>query len=62
MINRRFKDYFDKNKLNDEEYGKLIDLKQDIFRSLDAKDLDGANKLRDKLIRKIIQKISLQIN
>ena len=52
MINRRFKDYFDKNELNDEQYNKLIDLKQDIFKALDAKSLNDANKLRDELINK----------
>ena len=52
MINRRFKDYFDKNKLNDEEYDELINLKQDIFKALEAKDLDETNKLRDELISK----------
>ena len=52
MINRRFKDYFDKNKLNDDEYDKLINLKQDIFKALDAKNLNEANKLRDELISK----------
>ena len=45
MINRRFKDYFDKNKLNDEEHEELINLKQDIFKALDAKDLNEAKKL-----------------
>ena len=52
MINRRFKDYFDKNKLNDDEYDKLINLKQDIFKALDAKNLNEANKLRNELISK----------
>ena len=52
MINRRFKDYFDKNKLNNEQYEELIDLKQDIFKALDAKSLKDANKLRDELINK----------
>ena len=52
MINRRFKDYFDKNKLNDDEYDKLINLKQDIFKALDAKNLNEASKLRDELISK----------
>ena len=52
MINRRFKEYFDKNKLDDEEHDELINLKQDIFKALDAKDLNKANKLRDELISK----------
>ena len=52
MINRRFKDYFDKNELNDEQYDELIELKQDIFKALDAKNLNDANKLRDELIGK----------
>ena len=52
MINRRFKDYFDKNKLDDEEHDELINLKQDIFKALDAKDLNEANKLRNELISK----------
>ncbi len=58
MINRRFKDYFDKNKLNEEEYDELINLKQDIFKALDAKDLNEANSTNKK-IEKIIQKVLL---
>ena len=37
---QRFKDYFNKNKLNNKEYDKLINLKQYIFKALDVKDLD----------------------
>ena len=52
MINRRFKDYFDKNELNDKQYDELIELKKDIFKALDAKSLNDANKLQDELIGK----------
>ena len=51
-INKRFKDYFDKNQLNEEEMEKFIDLKQHIFKILDANNLDEAKKLRDELIDK----------
>lgn len=51
-----FKDYFNKNKLNNKEYCELINLKQDIFKVLDAKDLDKSNKLQDELISKNYQK------
>ena len=51
-INKRFKDYFDKNQLTDEEKEILTDLKQDIYKVLDAKTLNDAKKLRDMLIDK----------
>ena len=49
-INKRFKDYFDKNQLTDKEKEPLIDLKQDIYKILDAETLNDAKKLRDMLI------------
>ncbi len=49
---KRFKDYFDKNELTDEEKELLTDLKQDIYKILDAKTLKDAKKLRDALIDK----------
>ena len=51
-INKRFKDYFDKNQLTDEEKELLTDLKQDIYKILDAETLNDAKKLRDMLIDK----------
>lgn len=51
-LNKRFKDYFDNIELNDEQYEELIELKQYIFKALDAKNLNEANKLRDGLINK----------
>ena len=51
-INKRFKDFFDKNNFSDEEIDELIKLKQDIFKTLDAKSLDVAKKLRNELINK----------
>lgn len=51
-INKRFKDYFDKNQLTDEEKELLTDLKQDIYKILDAETLNDAKKLRDALIDK----------
>ena len=51
-INKRFKDHFDKNNLNNEEIKVLINLKQDIYKILDAENLDVAKKLRNKLINK----------
>ena len=51
-INKRFKDYFDKNQLTDEEKEILTDLKQDIYKVLDAETLNDAKKLRDMLIDK----------
>jgi len=52
MINRRFKDYFDKNELNEEDYDNSIGLKQNIFKILNAETLKDANKLRDEIINK----------
>ena len=51
-INKRFKDYFDKNQLTDEEKEILTDLKHDIYKVLDAETLNDAKKLRDILIDK----------
>ena len=51
-INKRFKDYFNKNQLTDEEKEILTDLKQDIYKILDAETLNDAKKLRDILIDK----------
>ena len=51
-INKRFKDYFDKNQLTDEEKEILTDLKQDIYKVLDAETLNDAKKLRYMLIDK----------
>ena len=51
-INKRFKDYFDKNQLTKEEKETLTDLKQDIYKILDAETLNDAKKLRDILINK----------
>ena len=50
--NKRFKDYFNKNQLTDEEKEILTDLKQDIYKILDAETLNDAKKLRDILIDK----------
>ena len=44
-INKRFKDYFDKNSLSDEEKEVLTNLKQDIYKILDVNDLDSAKHL-----------------
>lgn len=41
-INKRIKDYFDKNKLTDKEKDILVDLKQDIYKKLDAETLNDA--------------------
>ena len=51
-INKRFKDYFDKNQLKDEEFEELIELKKHIFKILDAKNLNDAKKLRDMLVER----------
>ena len=51
-INKRFKDYFDKDQLTGEEKEILTDLKQDIYKVLDAETLNDAKKLRDMLIDK----------
>ena len=53
-INKRFKDYFNKNQLTDEEKEILTELKQDIYKILDAEILNDAKKLRDMLIDKKI--------
>jgi len=51
-INKRFKDYFDKNPLSDEEKDILTNLKQEIYRILDANDLDSSKTFRNELINK----------
>ncbi len=51
-INKRFKDYFNKNQFNEEEFNKFIDLKQHIFKILDPKNLDDAKILRNQLFTK----------
>ena len=59
-VNKRFKDYFDKNPLSEDEKDILNCLKQDIYKILDAKDLNTAKELRNELINKNIQKTSSQ--
>ena len=49
-INKRFRNYFDKNKLDEKIIDKLINLKQLIFQLLDAETLDESKNIRDKLI------------
>ena len=49
-INKRFRNYFDKNKLDEKSIDKLINLKQLIFQLLDAETLDESKNIRDKLI------------
>ena len=51
-INKRFKDYFDKNQFKEEELDALTNLKQHIFKILDAKNLDDAKNLRNELFTK----------
>lgn len=49
-INKRIRNYFDKNKLDEKSIDRLINLKQLIFQLLDAKTLDESKNIRDKLI------------
>lgn len=49
-INKRFKNYFDKNKLDEKIIDRLINLKQLIFQLLDAETLDKSKNIQDKLI------------
>ena len=49
-INKRFRNYFDKNKLDEKSIDGLINLKQLIFQLLDAETLDESKNIRDKLI------------
>lgn len=49
-INKRFKNYFDKNKLDEKSIDRLINLKQLIFQLLDAETLDESKNIQDKLI------------
>ena len=51
-VKKRFKDYFDKNPLSEDEKDILNCLKQDIYKILDAKDLNTAKKLKKELIDK----------
>lgn len=49
-INKRFRNYFDKNKLDEKSIDRLINLKQLIFQLLDAETLDESKNIQDKLI------------
>lgn len=49
-INKRFKNYFDKNKLDEKIINRLINLKQLIFQLLDAETLDESKNIQEKLI------------
>lgn len=49
-INKRFKNYFDKNKLDEKSIDRLINLKQLIFQLLDAETFDESKNIQDKLI------------
>ena len=49
---KRFKDYFDKNPLTEEEKDILANLKDSIYKILDAKNLDSAEKYKNELIDK----------
>lgn len=49
-INKRIRNYFDKNKLDEKSIDRLINLKQLIFQLLDAETLDESKNIRDKLI------------
>ena len=49
-INKRFKNYFDKNKLDEKSIDRLINLKQLIFQLLDAETLDESKNILDNLI------------
>ena len=51
-VNKRFKYYFDKNPLSEDEKDILNCLKHDIYKILDAKDLNTAKELRNELINK----------
>ena len=60
-INKRFRDYFDKNQLEKEEFKELIDLKKHIFKILDAKNLNDAKNLRNQLLDKKYSKNNFTI-
>jgi transposase-like protein len=60
-INKRFRDYFDKNQLEKEEFNELIDLKKHIFKILDAKNLNDAKNLRNQLLDKKYSKNNFTI-
>ena len=51
-INKRFKDYFDKNQFKEEEIDALTDLKQHIFKILAVKNLDDTKNLQNELFTK----------
>lgn len=58
-VNKRFKDYFDKNPLSEDEKDILNCLKHDIYKILDAKDLNTAKELRinkQKIYKKQVHK------
>ena len=49
-INKRFKEYIDKNQLTDDDTEILAHLKADIYKILDAESVINAKTVRDKLI------------
>ena len=49
-LNKRFKDYMDKNQLTEEDNEILANLKEDIYKILDAESVVDAKTVRDKLI------------
>ena len=51
-LNKRFKDYIDKNQLTEDDNETLIRLKTDIYKILDSKSVVDAKTVRDKLINK----------
>ena len=51
-LNKRFKDYIDKNQLTEDDNKTLIRLKTDIYKILDSKSVVDAKTVRDKLINK----------
>ena len=51
-LNKRFKDYIDKNQLTEDDNETLIRLKTDIYKILDSKSVVDAKTVRDKLIDK----------
>ena len=51
-LNKRFKDYIDKNQLTEDDNKTFIRLKTDIYKILDSKSVVDAKTVRDKLINK----------
>ena len=49
-LNKIFKDYVDKNQLTEEDTEMLANLKEDIYKILDAESVVDAKIVRDKLI------------